>query len=69
MTIEGEQMKNQTVLDQMEMMRTRQTQAIEVINQSARQGTIPSSFMVGTQVWLQGTHLWLPYQTTKLAPK
>ncbi len=69
MTIEGEQMKNQTVLDQMEMMRTRQTQAIEVINQSARQGTILSSFMVGTQVWLEGTHLWLSYQTTKLAPK
>ncbi len=25
--------------------------------------------MVGTQVWLEGTHLHLPYQATKLAPK
>src|SRR5216684_5086250 len=25
--------------------------------------------MVGTQVWLEGTHLRLPYQMTKLAPK
>ena len=25
--------------------------------------------MVGTQVWLEGTHLRLPYQATKLAPK
>src|SRR5258708_21808876 len=25
--------------------------------------------MVGTQVWLEGTHLCLPYQATKLAPK
>ncbi len=32
MTIEGEDVKNQTASDQIEMMRTRQTQAIEVIN-------------------------------------
>src|SRR5258707_10792297 len=25
--------------------------------------------MVGTQVWLEGTHLHLPYQATKIAPK
>ncbi len=25
--------------------------------------------MIGTQVWLEGTHLRLPYQATKLAPK
>src|SRR5713226_1819342 len=53
----------------MESMKTRQTQAIEAINQLTRQSTILSSFMVGTQVWLEGTNLWLPYQTTKLAPK
>ncbi len=69
MTIEGEDVKNQTVSDQMEMMRTRWTQAIEAINQSTRQSIIPSSFMVGTQVWLEGTNLCLPYQATKLAPK
>src|SRR5216684_8542178 len=50
-------------------MKTRQAQAIEAINQSTRQQPILSSFMVGTQVWLEGTHLHLPYQATKLAPK
>ena len=69
MTIEGEDAKNQTISDQMKMMRTRQAQAIEAINQSNRQSLIPSSFMVGSQVWLEGTHLHLPYQATKLAPK
>ncbi len=69
MSIEGENVKNQTASDWMEMMRTRQTQAIEAINQSTRQSMIPSSFLVGTQVWLEGTNLHLPYQTTKLAPK
>ena len=53
----------------MDTMRTRRTQAIEAINRSTRQSLIPSSFTVGTQVWLEGTHLHLPYQTTKLAPK
>ena len=57
MTIEGEHVKNQTALDRMETMKTRQTQAIEAINQLTRQSTILSSFMVGTQVWLEGTNL------------
>src|SRR5258708_25292753 len=69
MAIKGEDVKNQTISDQMRMMRTRQVQAIEAINRSTRQDPIPSSFMVGTQVWLEGTHLRLPYQATKLAPK
>ncbi len=69
MTIEGEEAKNQTVSDRMKTMRTRQAQAIEAINRSNRQSLIPSSFMVGSQVWLEGTHLHLPYQATKLAPK
>ncbi len=50
-------------------MRERQAQAITTINQSLGQGTTLSSFTVGTQVWLEGTHLHLPYQATKLAPK
>src|SRR5260370_36353961 len=53
----------------MGMMKTRGHQALEAINRSTNQGPIPSSFMVGTQVWLEGTHLRLPYQATKLAPK
>ena len=50
-------------------MRERRLQAITAINQSSKPQVIPSSFMVGAQVWLEGTHLRLPYQATKLAPK
>ncbi len=51
------------------MMKEKRLQAIAAINQSSKLQTIPSSFMVGAQVWLEGTHLCLPYQATKLAPK
>src|SRR5229473_5796158 len=51
------------------MMKERRLQAISAINQSSKGQSIPSSFLVGTQVWLEGTHLCLPYQATKLAPK
>ena len=45
-----------------------QDQAIRTINQKA--GETPSpQFCIGDQVWLEGTHLKLPYQSTKLAPK
>src|SRR5258707_5197385 len=50
-------------------MKERRLQAITAINQSSRQQVIPSSFVIGAQVWLEGTHLCLPYQATKLAPK
>ncbi len=50
-------------------MKKRRLQAITAINQSSKGQGIPSSFLVGTQVWLEGTHLHLPYQATKLAPK
>ena len=45
-----------------------QDQAIKFINWKA--GEAPSSqFAVGDQVWLEGSHLRLPHQSTKLAPK
>src|SRR5260370_14742429 len=50
-------------------MKERQLQAITTINQSSKGRDVLSSFLVGTQVWLEGTHLRLPYQATKLAPK
>ncbi len=50
-------------------MKEKQLQAITAINQSSKGQSILSSFLVGTQVWLEGTHLHLPYQATKLAPK
>ena len=43
-------------------------QATKIINQNA--GNAPSpQFVVGDQVLLEGTHLKLPHQSTKLAPK
>ena len=69
MVIEGEDVKNQTAQNRLRTMKERQTQAIITINWSLGQGAIPSSFTVGTQVWLEGTHLHLPHQATKLAPK
>src|SRR5260370_10225092 len=50
-------------------MKERRLQAIAAINQSSKSQGVPSSFPVRTQVWLEGTHLHLPYQATKLAPK
>ena len=45
-----------------------QDQAIKFINRKA--GEAPSSqFAIGDQVWLEGSHLRLPHQSTKLAPK
>ena len=29
----------------------------------------PDQFEIGAKVWLEGSHLTLPYQTRKLAPK
>src|SRR5260221_12831745 len=51
------------------MMKERRLQAIAAINQSSKPQAVPSLFPVRTQVWLEGTHLCLPYQVTKLAPK
>ncbi len=50
-------------------MKERRLQAITAINQSSKGQAVLLSFSVGAQVWLEGTHLRLPYQATKLAPK
>src|SRR5216684_5869850 len=69
MTNEGDEVKSQMVQERLATMKERRLQAITAINQSSKGQSIPSSFLVGTQVWLEGTHLCLPYQATKLAPK
>ncbi len=69
LTSEENEVKSQTVQERLVTMKERRLQAITAINQSSKGQTIPSSFMVGAQVWLEGTHLRLPYQATKLAPK
>ena len=43
-------------------------QATKIINQNAGEAPSPQ-FTVGDQVWLEGSHLKLPHQSTKLAPK
>src|SRR5258708_17357166 len=69
MTSKGDDVKSQTIQEQLGMMKERRLQAITAINQSSKQQAIPSLFVIRTQVWLEGTHLHLPYQATKLAPK
>src|SRR5258707_12592565 len=69
LTNEGDEVKSQMVRERLTTMRERRLQAITAINQSSKGQDVPSSFLVGAQVWLEGTHLRLPYQATKLAPK
>src|SRR5258708_29401417 len=67
MTSEGDDVKSQTVQERLGMIKERRLQAITAINQSSKPQVIPSSFTIGAQVWLEGTHLHFPYQTTQLA--
>ncbi len=69
MMIDQKKEKNQVTQDRLGTMKEKWLQAINAINQSAGKNTIPSLFSVGAQVWLEGTHLHLLYQVTKLAPK
>ncbi len=69
MTSKGDDVKSQTVQERLGTMKERWLQAIAAINQSSKPQTILSLFAIGAQVWLEGTHLCLPYQATKLAPK
>ena len=43
-------------------------QATNAINKKAGQ-TPPAQYSIGDQIWLEGLHLKLPHQATKLAPK
>ncbi len=67
MTHEGDDVKSQMVQERLGTMKERWLQAITAINQSSKRQDVPLSFSVGTQVWLEGTHLHLPYQATKLS--
>src|SRR5260370_26430733 len=69
LTSGDDEVKSQMVQERLATMKERRLQAIAAINQSSKGQTIPSSFLIGTQVSLEGTHLHLPYQATKLAPK
>ena len=59
---------NKAVEKRVKQMIQARDQATKIINQNA--GNTPSpQFTIGDQVWLEGTHLKLPHQSTKLAPK
>jgi integrase-like protein/chromodomain-containing protein len=61
--------QNQTASDRMEDMKRNQQTAISALNKMAGKAPALSPYQVGDQVWLKATHLHLPYQSTKLAPK
>jgi len=61
---------SQAVEQRLETLTQRRAQAIAAINKVANKGTIPTErFKVGDQVWLEASHLKLPYHTPKLAPR
>jgi chromodomain-containing protein len=55
--------------DCIEDIKRKQQMAILALNKKAGKVPTPSPYQVGDQVWLEATHLCLPYQSTKLAPK
>jgi chromodomain-containing protein len=61
--------RNQMANDRMEDMKRNQQMAISTLNKTAGKAPAPSPYQVEDQVWLEATHLRLPYQSTKLAPK
>jgi chromodomain-containing protein len=60
---------NQMAEDHMEDVKRNQQIAISALNKTTGKVPAPSPYRVGDQVWLEATHLHLPYQSTKLAPK
>jgi len=61
---------NQAVERRLEIMTQRRAQAIAAINKTAHKSPTPiEKFKIGDQVWLEASHLKLPYHTPKLAPR
>jgi len=61
---------NETAESQIEMMIKWRQEAIQALNKVAKE--LPENlarFWIGDQVWLEATHLRLPFQTSKLNPK
>jgi chromodomain-containing protein len=61
--------QNQMANDRMDDVKRNQQLAISTLNKTVEKIPAPSPYQVGDQVWLEATHLHLPYQSTKLAPK
>jgi len=48
----------------------RRQEAIQALNETAKGLPLSSAqFQIGDQVWVEATHLHLPFQTSKLNPK
>src|SRR6266545_4665403 len=61
---------NQTVEEWVQKIKNHRMAAVQAINQMAKSPQKPpAQYKVGEQVWLEATHLKLPYQMTKLNPK
>jgi len=61
---------NQAAEERLETMARKRAQAIAAINKVANENAPPTEqFKVGDQVWLEASHLKLPYHTPKLAPR
>jgi hypothetical protein len=61
--------RNQTAKDCIEDLKKKWETAILALNKKAGKIPAPLPYRVRDQVWLEATHLHLPYQSTKLAPK
>ena len=61
---------NQLAEERVKLMKQHRREAIDALQQAAGKIPEPSRvFMKGSQVWLEATHLKLPYQVSKLNPK
>jgi len=60
---------SQEVEQRLKTMAQRRAQAIAAINKTAQNSLPLERFKVGDQVWLEASHLKLPYHTPKLAPR
>jgi hypothetical protein len=58
------------VEDCLKIVQDKRRKAINALNKAAQNPhTLESRFKIGEEVWLEGTNLKTPYQSTKIAPK
>ena len=61
---------NKTAEEHVKIMEQWRAQATVALNEVAERSGVPlAQYSSGSQVWLEGKNLYLPFQATKLAPK
>jgi hypothetical protein len=66
----SEPSNNEMAEERVKKLMENRDQATRAINEAAKgNGTVPSQYHVGNQVWLEGKNLKFPHQATKLNPK